>query len=459
MTIACDNDTEVGIKDASGQMARMIGEAFARETAPVCRITVRVRRVNPLGWLNRQNAGRKIYWRDRDGKFETAGVGAADLIQLADGADIHSHLHQLQKSLASTDSEVRYFGGHMFDPSQRPEPDWEPFGALCFLLPRFELTRDGDSTRFVCNLLPAEDKGNMRGILEQLEKLILDGDFALDSLPATVGRRDEPQADGWRLMVDKALTDIDRGRFEKIVLARTASLLFDEAPRPLALLAALSTNTPDSYAFCFQPDEQHAFLAVTPERLYRRTGSEISCEAVAGTRPRGDTDELDKKLADELKQSEKDFREHRFVVRSIIEAFKKIGEPSAEQSAVPISLLKLARVQHLVTRFELRLNSAPSDANLLAALHPTAAVGGYPGDGALGAIAQMEPTPRGWYAGPVGWLSANAAEFAVAIRSGLLTRAALRLYSGAGIVNGSQPDDEWNETENKISSFLKALER
>jgi menaquinone-specific isochorismate synthase len=94
---------------------------------------------------------------------------------------------------------------------------------------------------------------------------------------------------------------------------------------------------------------------------------------------------------------------------------------------------------------------------LLAALHPTPAVGGVPRDAALGAIRAQEPFDRGWYAGPVGWIGADAAEFAVGIRSGLVWPDRLALYSGAGIVEGSVPDREWDEIEQKIADFAAVL--
>jgi menaquinone-specific isochorismate synthase len=90
---------------------------------------------------------------------------------------------------------------------------------------------------------------------------------------------------------------------------------------------------------------------------------------------------------------------------------------------------------------------------VLRALHPTPAVGGYPNGEALEEIRAFEPFDRGWYAGPIGWIGADAAEFAVGIRSGLVRGSRLALFSGAGIVEGSVPEDEWAEIEQKIGDF------
>jgi menaquinone-specific isochorismate synthase len=93
----------------------------------------------------------------------------------------------------------------------------------------------------------------------------------------------------------------------------------------------------------------------------------------------------------------------------------------------------------------------------MTALHPSPAVGGVPPGKALEYIREHEPFDRGWYAGPVGWIGPNSSEFAVAIRSGLVHDNTLSLYSGAGIVDGSTPEDEWNEIDTKLSSALSAL--
>ena len=85
--------------------------------------------------------------------------------------------------------------------------------------------------------------------------------------------------------------------------------------------------------------------------------------------------------------------------------------------------------------------------------NPTPAVGGFPRPQALKLIQELEPFERGWYAAPVGWVGYDDAEFAVAIRSGLVDRDRLLLFAGAGIVSGSQAEEEWAEVENKIRHF------
>ena len=110
-----------------------------------------------------------------------------------------------------------------------------------------------------------------------------------------------------------------------------------------------------------------------------------------------------------------------------------------------------------MSTFEGTLRDGVGDAELLTALHPTPAVGGYPTDRAVREIAEREPFDRGWYAGPVGWVGRDGAEFAVAIRSGLVEGSTLSVFAGAGIVAGSVPGNEWEELDYKISHFTQAL--
>ena len=122
-----------------------------------------------------------------------------------------------------------------------------------------------------------------------------------------------------------------------------------------------------------------------------------------------------------------------------------------------ITILKLSKIQHLRCRLQGILADDVSDAEIFKILHPTPAVGGSPTDQAIDAIKKLEPFDRGWYAAPLGWISQDAAEFVVGIRSGLVDHETLALFSGAGIVNGSTPDGEWTEIENKIGNFMKAI--
>jgi menaquinone-specific isochorismate synthase len=226
---------------------------------------------------------------------------------------------------------------------------------------------------------------------------------------------------------------------------------FDGDLDPTLLLESLKAATPGGFHFYAEPEDGAAFIGASPERLYRRDGRSVESEAVAGTRPRGVSSEDDDGLRDDLLHSAKDLSEHSYVRTGIQESLAPLCEEL--QMDQDISDMKLARGRHLRSNVRGTLREGVTDAGLLDALHPTPAVGGYPRGGAMEEIRALEPFDRGWYAGPVGWIGADASEFAVGIRSGLVRGRTLALFSGAGIVAGSVPDQEWAEIEQKIGDF------
>jgi len=123
-------------------------------------------------------------------------------------------------------------------------------------------------------------------------------------------------------------------------------------------------------------------------------------------------------------------------------------------------VMMLQHMLHLRTPARGQANKGSHVLDLVARLHPTPAVAGRPCDRALALIREMEPSPRGWYAGPVGWVNARGdGDFAVGIRSVSVRGGRARLFAGAGIVEGSDPDLEWSETELKMRPILDAIAR
>jgi menaquinone-specific isochorismate synthase len=217
-------------------------------------------------------------------------------------------------------------------------------------------------------------------------------------------------------------------------------------------LDKLLQQQPAGFAFLFQFADGHAFLGLSPEQLYARNGDQVRSEAVAGTRIRGEDTREDEELRCELLSSDKERREHRFVLANVVTAFRQVCRSYAVDDAGEV--LRLSRQQHLLTRISGKLSEGVTDRDLCASLHPTPAVGGSPTDKALDFLTRMEDFDRGWFAGPVGWFRRSSSELAVAIRSGLIENECFHLYSGAGIVDGSNPLSEWEETEAKIRQYL-----
>jgi menaquinone-specific isochorismate synthase len=318
------------------------------------------------------------------------------------------------------------------------------------------LTSRDNETTLACNLVMPRDAARAEELLDEVESLSLpEGQEAplvnQSALSVPLSRRDTPAREGWGESLETALRAFSSGKMEKVVFARRVEFQFEDDLDPVALLEGLRDATPGCFHFLVEPEEGVAFVGASPERLFRRDGRGILSEAVAGTRPRGASALDDTELGEELLGSAKDQAEHSFVRVGIRESLGPLCEDLAVD--VRVSEMKLARGRHLVSRIRGTLREGVADGEVLAALHPTPAVGGYPKETALEEIRAVEPFDRGWYAGPVGWLGADGAEFAVGIRSGLVRGDTLALYSGAGIVEGSTPEGEWAEIEQKIGDF------
>jgi menaquinone-specific isochorismate synthase len=441
------------LSSAAGALPETVAapeERVMRVEAPV---GSSARLAHPLRWLRAQRLTPKLYWSGREGGAAVAAVGAADSHEGEAWEDAPALWKRLAPLLASGEPGVRYYGGLRFDPGREPDAEWASFGAYRFVLPRFELVARGGETTLVCNLVLPRDGERRDEILEEIEHLTFPGDQGAETPEAPVTRADSPDPATWKRNVEKALAAFAEGRLGKVVLARRTVLEFDADVDATLVAERLEATTPGCFQYYIEPEMGSAFLGASPELLFRREGRLLRSEAVAGTRPRGSSAADDAGLREELLGSAKDLSEHAYVRTSIEEMLGALCDELEVEEGV--SEMKLTSRRHLVSRVRGTLRASVTDADVLGALHPTPAVGGYPRVEALEELRSLEPFDRGWYAGPVGWIGAGGSEFAVGIRSGLVRGRTLALFSGAGIVAGSVPKDEWTEVEQKIGDFTR----
>ncbi len=421
----------------------------AGDVQAIRRVEADVPPLDALAWLAAQTLAPAIAWQSRGEAEMCAAVGATLTVE-ADALD----------ALAVPDlpPDARLYGAARFAPMGTVGAEWAEFGRIRFTLPRVELRSDGQTARLAVYLAPGETAEIAREALAAVRDA---GTPAPWTPPASRTRTDAPDRTGWTHAVREALDAIKRGSLGKVVLARRSRRRLGAPVDPVALLARLAAATPRSFHAIVQPvPGGPAFVSATPERLFRLDGRRVLTEAVAGTRPRDERDVDDDRLLADLLGSEKDQREHRFVVDAVARRLAPLStrfHADAEARA-----MTLPRGRHLLTPIEATLRPGVGALDVLRALHPTPAVGGTPRREAEAAIARLEPFDRGLYAGPVGWIGrdadgAEAAEFAVGIRSALVDGATVSLYSGAGIVAGSEPDAEWDEIEHKTGDLLRAL--
>lgn len=257
-------------------------------------------------------------------------------------------------------------------------------------------------------------------------------------------------AEEYKAAVAEAVARIGTGEPRKVVLARdiVAGIPADADLRlPLARLAEAY---PDTFTFAVA-----GLLGSSPETLVRASGGTVSARVLAGSAARGADAVSDATAASTLAASRKDVEEHSFAIRSVLDALAPI---SADLRSTPPFALRLPNLWHLASDVTGTLTLGSSALDLVAALHPTAAVAGAPTGAALDLIAELEPFDRGRYSGPVGWVDADGdGEWAIALRCAQVDADRVTAYAGAGIVAGSEPARELAETVLKLRPVLEAF--
>ncbi|MFK4837635.1 isochorismate synthase MenF [Microbacterium sp. ZW T2_14] len=268
---------------------------------------------------------------------------------------------------------------------------------------------------------------------------------------------------GYQAAVRQAVDAIVAGELEKVVLARDLVGTVPAGADLRRLVRALSHDYPDTWTFAVD-----GLIGASPETLVTASRGVVTARVLAGTIPRGTDAHDDAGASSSLAHSSKDLEEHRFAVQSVLETLRPhVSHLRADPE--PFTL-KLPNLWHLATDVAGDLADHASALDLVAALHPTAAVAGTPRDAALDLIQRLEPFDRGRYAGPVGWIDGEGnGEWAIALRCAQIGAEPARRFAaysdtipvvahaGAGIVAQSNPEAELLETRVKFRPIVDAL--
>lgn len=255
--------------------------------------------------------------------------------------------------------------------------------------------------------------------------------------------------------VERALSSIAQHQLDKIVLAKTLDI---KASKPFSLINSLQNlrdRYPSCYIFSASCGNGETFIGASPERLVAVQDQQLKTEALAGSAPRGTTKEADQLFAAQLIKSDKEAREHQLVIDFITQRLATLDiQPQLQEPR----LLRLPNIQHRHTPITAQMPIQRHILDVVGSLHPTPAVAGLPREIACQHIPDYEDFDRGLYAAPIGWVDTQGnGEFAVGIRSALLKGNAARLFAGAGIVAGSDPEKELSEVQLKLQALLEAL--
>lgn len=364
-------------------------------------------------------------------------------------------------------SGIHFLGGFSFF-DDIAEGNWQSFGSASFVVPEWQIIKEGQLTLLTLNFKASQFKS-----LYQLDKEIKDSFYniceILDlnaELELTVSENSKQVPDiltdkqaysKWVKTVSNAKELINENKFDKIVIAREATVNLRKELEPTHIINSLREQYPNCYSFLVRREGSKTFLGCTPERLISFRKKFLLTEALAGSIQRGSTATEDAFLEKELLQSGKNGDEHNYVIKAIEQKLGPLVN-KIQRAGKPV-IKKLTNVQHLFTPITAWLKEGVNPLSILEELHPTPAVGGYPWKKAKPYIKELENFDRGWYAGPIGWLNGdNGGEFAVAIRSGLVENNRATFYAGCGIISESDAHKEWEETILKLRPMLSALQ-
>jgi anthranilate synthase component I len=256
--------------------------------------------------------------------------------------------------------------------------------------------------------------------------------------------------------VRAAKEHIAAGDIYQVVLSQRFET--EVAADPFTVYRALRHVNPSPYMYFIRMGGV-SVVGSSPEMLVRVEGSRVETHPIAGTRPRGRTDEEDMRLAEELKRNEKERAEHVMLVDLGRNDVGRVCEYGSVRVPQFMGLERFSHVMHLTSIVEGKLADDRDRLDALVSCFPAGTVSGAPKVRAMEIIKELEPSGRGLYAGAVGYLDfAGNLDFCIAIRTVIMSKGRAYVQAGAGIVMDSNPAAEYEETRDKAKALLRALE-
>lgn len=345
-----------------------------------------------------------------------------------------------------------------FSPTEAEHHRWRSFSpVLCFQPVAGLLIREGKTLRWGMdeNMRAGSEhaNGDAGGNAGEQDGAVPNSEIVASATRSTTPECSDENADGeaYRDRVRQVLDLLRERKLGKVVMARECRL---RLPRPFDLARILRSmlRQRDSFTLCYSPDGAHYFLSATPERLGRIVDGRFETIALAGTMAH-----VEQAIPDEtLLADAKEIREHEFVVEMLRAGCEEFATDVKVEAT---RVLALRHIRHILTRVEGRMRAGCGLRHVIAALHPTPAVGGTPRSDAMQVIETIEPFARGMYAGCAGWfLGDGDGDAAVTIRSALVHGDDAILWAGAGIVRDSNADAEERETRAKLRTMRDILD-
>lgn len=347
-------------------------------------------------------------------------------------------------------------------PESKSSDEWNDFGKIDFIIPKFALFKSDGDHFILYNTLSESFSGleNLNVILEnQIEKIYkLESKLVAPSFNKSKIKllQESDDESSWGKKVNNLLDLIRKKEINKIVLSKRLQFNCEQELNWQFVFNDLN----EKYSCCTNfllKSNNAVFFGSSPELLARFEGNQFFTEALAGSIMRGKDSEEDLFLEKQLLNSIKNKVEHDVVTSHITDALKDFVENlEIDENTI---VKKLSNIQHLQTGIKGRLKEDTSLLDTISSFFPTPAVCGIPRDKTIELISQTENFDRGLFAGLLGWLDCQGnGEFNVTIRSALLKNDQLNLYAGCGIVEGSNPKEEYDEINLKLKPILSLFE-
>ncbi len=406
-----------------------------------------------------------FYWENPSKDEAIAAYGAAEYLTtnssdrfLESKKFIHSCLKKIIRTGNTNLSNINpyFFCTFTFFPTV--SQDFGAFPSATIFLPRFQIIRQNNQYILFINV--AIEKHTSIEILtnkitEELRSINWSSRSFISFNNHQEFKHNFKQSDEFKAAVTSVLKFIANQQLRKIVLAHAIDVTLPKKFFLIDSLHRLRQAHPDCYIFSTGNGEDSYFVGASPERLISIKKRQLVTDALAGSAPRGKNTTEDKFFAKQLLKSGKERREHQVVSEFILE---RLGSLGLKPQKAALQLLQLSNIQHLWTPIYSQLPRNINPLDIVNLLHPTPAVAGLPTELAFQQIHRHETFDRSLYAAPLGWIDYQGnSEFIVGIRSALIKDNKARLYAGAGIVAGSNPDQEFAEVQLKLQSLLKVL--
>ncbi len=407
-------------------------------------------------WLAKQTLYPKFYWANRDHSEELASLGSVHTLRPAPSCDIKNVYNKIRK-VVNNNADTFFCGGTAFNSHKHLPPDWKSFGAFYYFVPRFALKKTKEEMLLVIFLRKEElndsfahhlksDLARMfpsatsqTKVTHEINEL---GNYSI------IHSQNIPSQEVWCQQIHLIQEGIKAKQQQKVVLARESRLQLSENLIPEQLLPILQEAS-NTFDFYLQINSQAAFLGRSPELLFERSFRNLYSEAVAASL--AVEEGVNDLHLEQFMQDKKSKAEQGYVIDFLTKKFSFL----CQSSNPPTALTTLAHpgLRHLFSSISGQLKTTIKDVDIIRALHPTPAVGGFPKRKIMKRLASLESFNRGWYSAPLGIISKHRTIMAVGIRSMLLNKKNVHLYAGAGIISESVARLEWQELEHKIRNF------